>query len=83
MPVGLPAAGLYLAIALAAQGAVHPAGFGRQARVSAGLWLAAGAILAGVSWFVGLQAIELRVFCPWCLADHALGVGDGRDRAFE
>jgi uncharacterized membrane protein len=73
MPVGLPAAALYLAVAAAAPAAVRAAGFGRRTPVSAGMWLAAGAILTAVCWFIGLQAIELRIFCPWCLADHALG----------
>lgn len=73
MPVGLLAAALYLMVAAAAPAAVRAAGFGRRTPVSALMWLASGAILAAVCWFIGLQAIELRVFCPWCLADHALG----------
>lgn len=31
------------------------------------------ALLAAV-WFVALQAVVLRAWCPWCLTEHALGL---------
>lgn len=74
VPVGLPAAGLYLGLAAAVIGSArtkHPA---VRQRLSALQWVAAGAILAAVHWFVGLQWFELQAFCPWCLVDHGLGV---------
>jgi uncharacterized membrane protein len=40
------------------------------------------AILAGIGplvglaalWFIGLQIVALGAFCPWCMADHAIGL---------
>ncbi len=74
LPVGWPAAGLYLGMAIAAVIGARTSSGSLQRACSALLWGAAGCILAAVSWFVGLQGIELRAFCPWCLADHGLGV---------
>jgi uncharacterized membrane protein/protein-disulfide isomerase len=31
-------------------------------------------VLASAIWFVGLQFVVLRAVCPWCMADHLLGV---------
>lgn len=28
----------------------------------------------GALWFVGLQALVIREFCPWCLTSHVVGV---------
>jgi len=75
MPVGLPAAGLYAAVVVAATLAARSASPARRRQATACLWIAAGAISAAVGWFVALQAVDLGVFCPWCLIDHALGIG--------
>lgn len=34
----------------------------------------AACVLLSALWFVGLQLFVLRAVCPWCMADHALGV---------
>lgn len=34
--------------------------------------LAAVAILAGASWFVAVQALILKAWCPWCCLTHLL-----------
>ncbi|MCA9055694.1 MAG: thioredoxin domain-containing protein [Planctomycetaceae bacterium] len=73
-PVGLPAVLLYLSVAVAAVVRRRTSDARLRSRLSAFLWIAAGTIVTAVSWFVGLQAVELQVFCPWCLADHALGL---------
>lgn len=33
----------------------------------------AGVVLGGALWFVGVQAVILRQWCPWCLAAHVAG----------
>ncbi len=33
-----------------------------------------GFIFAAVVWFVFVQAVLIREFCPWCMAAHAVGV---------
>ena len=38
--------------------------------------LAASGALVGLAalWFVGLQVVALGAYCPWCMADHAIGL---------
>ena len=74
LPVGLPAMLLYVGVVVAAVARHRTICPQATRRLSALLWIAAGAILTSVSWFVGLQWIVLQVFCPWCLFDHGLGV---------
>jgi len=31
-------------------------------------------VLLAAFWFVALQAVVLRAWCPWCLTEHALGL---------
>jgi uncharacterized membrane protein len=38
------------------------------------LTLIAVSVIASAVWFVSLQLFVLRAVCPWCMADHALGV---------
>ncbi|MDB6071383.1 MAG: hypothetical protein JWL81_2554 [Verrucomicrobiales bacterium] len=33
----------------------------------------AGAVLGGAAWFVTVQAVLLKQWCPWCLTAHAAG----------
>jgi uncharacterized membrane protein len=73
IPVGLPAMGLYFALAASGLAEVRAARLSSPRWVSFTRWIAAGAVLAAVAWFIGLQWIELQAFCPWCLGDHALG----------
>ncbi|MFV0444816.1 MAG: vitamin K epoxide reductase family protein [Planctomycetaceae bacterium] len=72
LPVGVPAAALYLLLAAAVGRRGDPT---RRSPIrSALLWVIAGAGLSAVCWFVMLQAIEIKAFCPWCLAAHGLGL---------
>jgi uncharacterized membrane protein len=65
---GLPVGVLGLAVYLAAFGAVlHKTVFITR--------LAALAILAGALWFLGVQALALRQWCPWCCLTHFLASG--------
>ena len=34
----------------------------------------AGVVTGGILWFVGVQALLLKQWCPWCLAAHAAGL---------
>jgi len=67
LPVSLGGAAVHLSIFLVT--------LAMGARPSATRWfllLALGvAALASALWFMGLQAIEVRAFCPWCTAGHA------------
>ncbi len=74
VPVSLPAVLLYGAILAAAVVRHRSARPHRRVWGSRLLWVAAGAILAAAGWFIGLQWLELGVFCAWCLTDHGLGV---------
>jgi uncharacterized membrane protein len=74
VPVGLPAAALYVSIAAAAMVAAGSTRETRRRTASRALWCAAGAIPAVVGWFVALQWFDLGVICRWCLASHALGL---------
>jgi uncharacterized membrane protein len=33
-----------------------------------------GLILAAIVWFVFVQAVLIRAFCPWCMAAHVVGI---------
>jgi uncharacterized membrane protein/protein-disulfide isomerase len=73
-PVTLPAVLLYgvvLAAAVVRHRSPHSL---RRLWSSRLLWGAAGSILAAAGWFIGLQGMELGVFCGWCLTDHGLGI---------
>lgn len=74
LPVGLPAAVAYLALAVLAHQGLRPGG---SAAIRRALVLVAGAVLVSVAWFTGLQAFVLKAFCPWCLCDHGLGLSAG------
>lgn len=74
VPVGAPAAGVYVAILVAAWFA-RPAGNPAHQRSGWAMLLALAALAAGAAaWFVALQVLVLRAFCPWCLALHACGI---------
>lgn len=34
----------------------------------------AGVVTGGIIWFVGVQAVLMKQWCPWCLAAHAAGL---------
>lgn len=72
IPVSLLALVVYLAVIVASFG-VNAASW-PIAVASRQIMVLLGAIcLAAAVWFVGLQAFVLAAWCPWCLADHALG----------
>ncbi len=68
---GVPVSGLALPLYLAlAAAAAWP-----QARGS-GTVLRFGSVVLvlAAGWFLGLQAFVLGAFCPWCVAEHVLGL---------
>jgi uncharacterized membrane protein len=70
LPVGVLAAAAYLAVAFTAfLGRNHG---GR----SFSLWASglAGTVLTAISYFIVLQAVVIQAICPWCMADHVLGL---------
>ncbi|MEK6237044.1 MAG: vitamin K epoxide reductase family protein, partial [Planctomycetales bacterium] len=74
IPVSAPAALLYVS-ALAATFFISP---GRSEKTRRIAWTAlagaSGVIVAAAAWFIAIQALVLKAFCPWCMADHALGL---------
>ncbi|MCC7424576.1 MAG: hypothetical protein IT428_30275, partial [Planctomycetaceae bacterium] len=73
IPVGGPAVVVY-GLMLGTLLTVRPGSTLATHRASWGvLAVLAGMVLSSALWFVGLQAFVLKAFCPWCLADHALG----------
>lgn len=74
LPVSVPALALYVG----AIGLLFAAGPSSPVRVRRiawnGLIAVAASILAAAVWFIGLQAFILKAYCPWCMADHGLGV---------
>jgi hypothetical protein len=73
IPVSLPAIALYLAVLffLARLGPKKPVEAQRQAWKF--LFGCAIAILGSALWFVGLQFLVIKNFCPWCMTMHATG----------
>lgn len=74
LPVGAPAAAVYLAIAVAALLARQSASPGQRRGAWAALLIFSTMAAGAAVWFVILQSAVLRAFCPWCLALHACGV---------
>jgi len=73
LPVSVPAAVFYVLL-LAASWSASP-GRGCRSQVRAWTVLIAGAfaVLGAALWFVGLQAMIIGQWCPYCLAAHAAG----------
>lgn len=67
MPVSVLALGLYLFVIVLINTPAGPLVI--KLRVAA-----AGAIGGAVAWFIILQAFVLHAFCPYCMADHAIGL---------
>lgn len=63
MPLGIPAALVWAAALLSLV-------TGRAA------WTAACALMIALAglWFVALQLLVIGAICPWCMADHAVGI---------
>lgn len=72
--LGLPVSLLGTIVYLAIVGLAWPAGRRVSDSLIIGL-LAAALLAAGAAvWFIGLQAIQLQSFCPYCLTIHCCGI---------
>ena len=76
VPVGVPAMIVHLALAMLVIAVVRP-GAARGSALSPWLGLVASVAIASAGWFVFLQVSVLEAICPWCMADHAMGVSAG------
>lgn len=76
VPIGVPAMGVHLALAALAVACVRVTG-PRAAAISPWLALVSSVAIAAAGWFVFLQVAVLGAICPWCMADHAMGVTAG------
>lgn len=70
VPVGALALAAYLTAFAATFWLNSPCG-ATAARLLA---LIATAVVVSAGWFAALQLFALRAICPWCMADHVLGV---------
>lgn len=74
IPVSGLAACIYLAM-FAASCTVSPHfPLDRQRTAWSVLLLLAFVVAGSAVWFVFLQAVVLRAFCPWCMAGHGIGL---------
>lgn len=74
VPVGVPAAGLYLGVFLAAFVAWRASAPNRRRGAWAALLIFSIMAAGAAAWFFTLQVAVIRAFCPWCLALHACGL---------
>jgi len=63
VPVTIPGLLIYAAVMLALTRAGRPL-----------LAPLLGVIFAAALWFIFVQAVLIRAFCPWCMAAHAVGI---------
>jgi len=71
IPVSLPGLGLYAVFFISTFGI--KAGNREKAKRSLNtLTLCASSVIAAAVWFVGIQAIAIKSFCPWCCTAHGL-----------
>jgi uncharacterized membrane protein/protein-disulfide isomerase len=75
---GLPVSGLAVAVysgILFLLASLRFATSLRQAQwAGTALSLFAAVLVGAAVWFVGLQLLLLKAICPWCLAEHAIGL---------
>jgi uncharacterized membrane protein/protein-disulfide isomerase len=74
VPVGAPAALLYLGVVVAALVAWRAELPSRRRGAWAALLILSTMAAGAAAWFLALQFAVLRAFCPWCLALHACGL---------
>jgi len=74
VPVGIVAGSAYLGVLLGAALLRRGRGPSLQRLAWFGLAALAGGVAAAAVWFVGLQLIVLRAVCPWCVAEHVIGL---------
>jgi len=76
--LGIPVGGAAVVVYLAALIATCFLGGQRPARVRRTAWsllIGAAVIIAGAAvWFIALQIWVVNAICPWCMADHTLGL---------
>jgi uncharacterized membrane protein len=76
--LGSPVSGLALVVYLAipiALGAITLAKTASQYRQASKVLVFLATTLVGAAiWFVGLQFFVIKALCPWCLAEHGLGI---------
>lgn len=76
--LGVPVSGLaivvYAGILIAVCSLTLAKTVGQRIRRSSWLVLLATTLIGAAIWFVGLQVFVIKAFCPWCLAEHALGL---------
>jgi uncharacterized membrane protein/protein-disulfide isomerase len=75
---GLPVSGLAIAVyvgILLVLASLRLSTSSRQVHRAGTALSVLAAVLAGAAvWFVGLQFLVLKAICPWCLAEHAIGL---------
>ncbi|MGI9013465.1 MAG: vitamin K epoxide reductase family protein [Phycisphaerales bacterium] len=70
IPVSLPALAMHVLSIVATIVAVRGSGLGRFLLV-----FTAASVALAAAWFVVVQLFILKSICPWCMADHACGMG--------
>jgi uncharacterized membrane protein len=71
---GIPVGAFALAAYLAAFLATFAVGLCRGRAAWSLLLMIAVSVVGAALWFVSLQLFAMQAICPWCMADHALGV---------
>ncbi len=74
VPVALPAALLYVVVLLATCFVGPRASYERRTIASAVLAAAAVTFTGAAVWFLCLQLFWLKQLCPYCVAEHAIGL---------
>lgn len=71
IPVSALAMVVYIGLAVSVMAVNNP----HTARMAGHLAATLAVVLiAGAFWFIGLQLFYLKAICPWCMAEHAVGV---------
>ncbi len=74
VPVSGPALAVYGALLLTVVSMVFGTSSVQKRRAWSALILLAVVLAGSAIWFVGLQLVVIRAICPWCLAEHGLGL---------
>ena len=74
VPVSLFAVLTYLILLAATFAPTGPKSPVWRQRIGLFLTAAAGAIVGAALWFIVLQAVVIKAFCPFCMAAHACGL---------
>lgn len=74
IPVGGVAEVIYLAVFVGSF-LIKPSQSALHRRIGWMILLGAATAITGAAvWFTGLQLVVLKAICPWCMADHGLGL---------